>query len=514
MNVYEKLRKARVVGCPLVSFSTGDPGAAAMQILKTIVTKEQAAKMESAQEKVPVVQWDCSRGVTPVRTSAIVGWFPGEAESVAESLNGGDDEGDQDLHDVLVRAARLPRKFVLIIHNAHKFLRGDHATQYVQAIWNARDSFKSKPSKVLILMGPTVPIPPELRHDVVELDEPLPTDEELRDVISSTAKSAKLKLTDKVLGDACRASTGLTAFGAEQLSALNMSKDGLSVSGIWSDKCQKINETPGLKVVSDGTFDDLAGYDSVKEFLSRILSGPKKPSGVVYIDEIEKSMGGVSGDMSGTSQDQLSILLQYMQDRRAAGCIFAGPPGSGKSKMAKCAGSEGDVLTIQLDLGAMKDQYVGSSEQRIREALKVLDAVTGGNTLWLATANSIDRVPPELKRRFKYGTWYFDLPGEDERKAIWDLYCKRYDVRADWAEDLVGNEWTGAEIESCCEIADRTGLTVTQAAQYIVPVAKTAKAQIEALRQAAEGRWLSANHPGPYRRLEIDQDAGVRSFGE
>lgn len=506
MNVYERLRKARIVGCPIVTFGTSDPGAASKKISHSVMG-EKAASSAKAADRVLTVQWDCARGVTAV----FEGKWPDQAGELASKMGG---EEAVSLFELLLGLHSFNQKFVLIIHNAHRYIDGPEATMVVQAIWNLRDVFKRK-GQLLCLMGPHISVPVELRHDVVELDEPLPTEQELTEVIKNLGSAAKIKLDEATLRDASRATTGLSAFAAEQLSALNISKaDGLSVTGVWGDKCQKINETPGLNVVSDGSFNDLAGYESVKGFLSRILKGPKKPTGIVFIDEIEKSIGGASGDLSGTTQDQLGVLLQYMQDRRAAGCIFAGPPGSGKSAMAKRAGSEGEILTIQLDLGATKGSLVGQSESQVREALKVLDAVTGGNTLWLATANSIDAIPPELKRRFKYGTWYFDLPGLEEREAIWDLYANRYQVNKEWAEELVAKEWTGAEIESCCEIADRTGMTVLQAAEYIVPVAKTAARQIEALRDAADGRWLSANYSGTYSKNKVEHEAGVRSFDE
>jgi SpoVK/Ycf46/Vps4 family AAA+-type ATPase len=190
-----------------------------------------------------------------------------------------------------------------------------------------------------------------------------------------------------------------------------------------------------------------------------------------------------------------------MQDKRATGTILVGPPGAAKSAVAKAAGSEGGIPTIQLDLGGTKGSLVGQSEAQIREALKVIDAISGGETLWIATCNSLTDLPPELKRRFKLGTWFFDLPDRIERTAIWSLYAAKFG-HTDQAQihRLLDCEWTGAEIESCCEIADSLGITLDQAAAYIVPVAKQAPEAIAKLRAGAEGRFLSASVPGPYTR--------------
>jgi SpoVK/Ycf46/Vps4 family AAA+-type ATPase len=237
--------------------------------------------------------------------------------------------------------------------------------------------------------------------------------------------------------------------------------------------------------------------------MRRVLNGKQKPKAIVFVDEIEKSLGAAGSDTSGVSQDQLGQLLSWMQDHRATGTILVGPPGAAKSAVAKAAGSEGGIPTIQLDLGGTKGSLVGQSEGQIREALKVIDAISGGETLWIATCNSLTDLPPELKRRFKLGTWFFDLPDAAERKAIWALYAKKFghtDTQA--IKELTALEWTGAEIESCCEIADSLGITLRDASEYIVPVAKQAPEAIARLRQGAEGRFLSASAPGPYRRYK------------
>ena len=62
--------------------------------------------------------------------------------------------------------------------------------------------------------------------------------------------------------------------------------------------------------------------------------------------------------------------------------------------------------------------------------------------------------------------------------------------------------WTGAEIKSCCRLASLLDVPLVQAAQNVVPVAVTAGDKIEALRQWASGRCLSADRVGVYSRSE------------
>jgi len=46
------------------------------------------------------------------------------------------------------------------------------------------------------------------------------------------------------------------------------------------------------------------------------------------------------------------------------------------------------------------------------------------------------------------------------------------------------------------------GITLMQAARYIVPVSRSAAEQIKALRQMASGKFISASTPGVYQYQE------------
>jgi hypothetical protein len=62
----------------------------------------------------------------------------------------------------------------------------------------------------------------------------------------------------------------------------------------------------------------------------------------------------------------------------------------------------------------------------IRTMMDIIQVVGGRDVLFLATANRLDTLPPELQRRFNLGIWYFDVPTKDERAAIWKIQAKRY----------------------------------------------------------------------------------------
>jgi SpoVK/Ycf46/Vps4 family AAA+-type ATPase len=159
----------------------------------------------------------------------------------------------------------------------------------------------------------------------------------------------------------------------------------------------------------------------------------------------------------------------------------------------------------------MESSLVGASTERLRTALQIIDAVSQGRMLFVATCNSIASLPPELRRRFTLGTFFFDLPTADERETIWRIYLKKYGVSGELPTD---EGWTGAEIKECCRKAHRLGITLAQASRYIVPVARSAAEQIKALRQMASGKFISASVPGVYRYEEETAVAGRRVIRE
>ena len=183
---------------------------------------------------------------------------------------------------------------------------------------------------------------------------------------------------------------------------------------------------------------------------------------------------------------------------------------------------------------------VGSTEANVRQALKIADAMApcvlfldevekalsgvaaSGQTdsgvsarlfgtllTWLSdhetdvfvvcTCNDIAKLPPEFARAERFdGIFFLDLPGVDERKAIWKIYLQKFAL----AQQALPKDdsWTGAEIKSCCRLAKLLDLPLVEAARNVVPVAVTAAESVERLRTWASGRCLSAKEAGVYAR--------------
>lgn len=485
-DLLAQVAAARRVSVPVVAVTTADQPACVQRVLPTL------ANGAGGSQPHPVLAWDLADGLRPLNQAG--------AQILPQVLGDLDQQATQDPVLAFKAVAKLPAMGATLAQNADRVL---DAAPVTQAVLNLRDRFKQD-GRMLVLLAPALKLPAALQHDVLVLDEPLPTPDELRSIVAAQYEAAGLeKPDDSLLVQASAALRGLSAFAAEQATALSLTKQGVQLDALWDRKTQMVNDTPGLTVWS-GTerFETLGGLEQIKGLLRRILAGRQAPQTIVFLDEIEKALAGATGpvgDSSGVSQDALGCLLSHLQDRGAAGLIFVGPPGTAKSAVAKAAGAEGGIPTLRFDLGATKGSLVGESEQRIRQALKVIDAVSDGRALWIATCNKVAILPPELRRRFKFGTIFFDLPDEAERSAIWRIYRGKFELPADDPSPADAG-WTGAEIETCCQLAWQLMIPLQEAARYIVPVSQAAPEAIEELRRQAENRYLSASIPGVYRR--------------
>ena len=146
------------------------------------------------------------------------------------------------------------------------------------------------------------------------------------------------------------------------------------------------------------------------------------------------------------------------------GILISGIPGTGKSLLAKLAGSIFRRPLIKLDVGRLMGKYVGESEENLWKALKLAEAMSpcvlwideleksfagaGRNSendtfkrvfssflTWMqektcacyviATANDVSALPPEFKRKGRFDEKFCCyLPTADECRNIFDIHLK------------------------------------------------------------------------------------------
>jgi len=117
----------------------------------------------------------------------------------------------------------------------------------------------------------------------------------------------------------------------------------------------------------------------------------------------------------------------------------------------------------------------------------------------VCTANDVQKLPPEFARAERFDSVFFvDLPGDKQRKLIWNQYIDTYALDPDQARPK-DTSWTGAEIKACCRLAALLDVPLKHAAQNVVPVAQTARESIDSLRNWAGERCIDAQKGGIYK---------------
>jgi hypothetical protein len=513
-SLIDQLKAARKVSTPLLAITTADPPATVASILRAF---------KGASEP-PILQHDIIRGLVGLTDLGVAA----RAELVPDDgVMGAGDAVLQSPAEALAAATKLPKRALLLVHNANVLLQNEAV---IQAACNLRDAFKAD-GRTVVFLDCQISLPAQLVQDVLILDEPLPSEAQIAAIIDQELKNAVASMKpaptmpdEATKQRAVEALSGLAAFPVEQAVALSLLSGALEPEQLWARKRKFISQTRGLSIDNGReTFDDLGGLENAKTFGRALFEGRARPRAIVRIDEIEKMLGGASSDTSGVSQDALGTILREMEDREWAGLIAVGPPGCAKSQYSKTLGHTHGVPTFALDLGAAKGSLVGQSEERIRAAMKVILAVAGSGAFFVATCNKLDALPPELRRRFRYGLWFFDLPTADERAAIWAIHLARFELsEADAGPKPSDTDWTGADIRNVCELAWRMRKPLIDAARFIVPVAVSDPQSIDKLRTTAHGKFLSASHAGTYKHAKAQNvpAAGVvqsvavgRSYG-
>jgi hypothetical protein len=405
---------------------------------------------------------------------------------------------------------------LLLLENFHRFI---DSVEVCQAMLTQLMLGKQQ-GRHMIVLAPVVKLPVELDRQFVVINHPLPDREQLWEIAESLVDDPDLYplAHRKMLLDAA---AGLTRMEAESAFSLSLVRHGRIIGDeIWQLKSSWLQKSGMLRLhKSEHGFESLGDLESLKRFCSH------------------------------------SLRRHGAEGRKALprGVMLLGVPGTGKSAFAKALGQETGRPVLTLDIGQLMGSLLGQSEANIRSALKTADAMapsilfidevekalsgvaSGGKgdsgvssrlfgTLltWLndhtsdvyvvVTCNNIQQLPPEFSRAERFDAIMFlDLPGREEKDAIWQLYLSEFGIDAKQARPN-DDQWTGAEIKACCRLSSLLREPLVQASQYIVPVGVTAAEDIERLRSWASGRCLDASRPGIFRSNHSvsDQPSGKR----
>lgn len=488
-KMLENFESARYAATPLMAILSADPSATIESILA--LPKAELDVLKNL-DSTPIIQWDRASGMrswTKTGQQAL----PAGAKDILNPF------------DALSVAVDFPAGTIFFMHAMHSFI---NEVDVQQAIWNLRDDYKSN-HRALVLLAPDLVLPSLLKQDVIVFNEPLPTNEELGTIVKGIFTSARAsdpsikEPTKRDMERAVDALCGLSAFPAEQVTAMSIGEKGLNFEMLWERKRQAISATQGLSVwEGKEDFHSIGGYDYAIDFLKSILDNF---SGIVLFDEVEKLTAGAGTDSSGSTTKQVGAVLTYSSNRDVCGILAMGVRGTGKTLLPKCAAKFAGIPLIMMDLAAMEGGIVGETIANTNNAFKVLDAVSQVKPLlWWATTNNVEALSPELRRRFNLCTFFYDIPEAAERKAIWPIHLKGYglDAKMELPND---NNWTGAEIKSCCQLAKLTKKTLKEVASLVASPLQLSPESVHEMRWLAHNRYINASKGGLYEYSEMKE---------
>lgn len=302
----------------------------------------------------------------------------------------------------------------------------------------------------IFILSETTVIPLELENFITVFDIPLPTTNEILKIIYEFIDDMIIEVEEDVINDIALSFKGLNEFQIKQI--LNLAyQDGGCIDKedkllILKEKEQFIKKSGMLEIVNfTETIEDIGGLENLKEWLAR------KAKVFANLDKAIKFGVDVP-----------------------KGIMIIGMPGCGKSLTAKATASLFEIPLVRLDVGRLLGKYVGESEENMRKALKLSEAISpcvlwideiekafagvGGNgggsdvttrlfgqfLTWMqekentvfivATANDISKMPPEFLRKGRFDELFFvDLPNGEERRKILDIHLKK---RNKWNKDI------------------------------------------------------------------------------
>lgn len=493
-DLVKQFEHVREAATPLVLISSTDQPA-----LETLLFRSYSATGSSAGPQ-PWIHWDMAAGATALNP---------EGQAAIAKIAGTNTGGLKRADEFLAACHKLPEMSVVVAHNLPRLLDNPLVCQGVA---NLREPFKRN-GRTLVMTDPDAKLPLQIRHDVVVLEDPLPTDQHYEKILGSICAAADID-TPKNPAPYVSAVRSLSAFAAEQIisTSVRRSEGKLDLEALWDYKRTAISQVQGLSLLTGGpTLSQVHGVDEIVRVFKRYCEGPSSPWVFVLIDEIEKALAGLGtkggpSDNTGATQNTLLELLTNMEKERWNGALLFGLQGAGKTFFAQAIGATYDIPLLNLNLGALKDSKLGASEAFTRDAMRTIKAMGRNRVCFLATCNRLEVLPAELLRRFRLQKWYFEEPNAAGRRALWDQYRPMYGVKDPAPKSIEDQGWTGSEIRNACEIAHDQTLSLRDAMKLIIPITQSDPENLHSLRTQATGKFLCASRPGPYM-MPMDEQA-------
>lgn len=370
------------------------------------------------------------------------------------------------------------KALILVLQDCSAYLEDPQITSMLKVMADAT-RFKDHYQVVVLLVSPTVVLPKALEEYITLLDIPAPSYDEISKIINNYAESQSISIDADTVNELSRTLKGLNAFQVRQILNLAYHNGGEITSRdqvlVLQEKAQVIRKSGILELMNfTDTLDDIGGLESLKDWL----------------------------DVKS------KIFKNFDRAMRAGvdvpkGVLIFGMPGCGKSLCAKATANKFGLPLVRLDVGRLLGKYVGESEQNMRKALSLAEAISpcvlwidelekafagvsngsgsGGHEVtarlfgqfltWMqekdssvfivATANDISVLPTEFLRKGRFDEIFFvGLPKSEERNQIIKIHLKK---RGKWHYKLNLNDlvqqtdgYSGADLETIVKDAIET----------------------------------------------------------
>jgi hypothetical protein len=369
--------------------------------------------------------------------------------------------------------------------------------------------------QVLLLVGPSSRLPPDLDKEVMLLDVPLPDREELARLLAVLLQSQDLDVPPARFERFVKGALGLTEEECKRLFArILISGGGFSkkdLRELVEEKRQVIRRSRFLEFWDAGdTGGQVGGMDSLKVWL-------------------------------GQRQAGFTLAARDYGLPEPRGVFLLGVQGCGKSLMAKAIADLWQLPLLRLDVAAVFTSSTGDAENSLRETVRVAESLApavlwideiekgfngadggGGDAFgyfltWMqekskpvfvvATANEVRLLPPELLRKGRFDEIFFvDLPNVHERLTIIDIHLRRRGRNPDdfdltqVAEET--EQFSGAELEQVvvsslfsafAEGREMNSHDLLDIGREMIPLAVTMDDRLKSLREWARPRTRRAS---------------------
>jgi len=435
---------------------------------------------EGQQPPLPLYRWSCTRGMEKLQ---------GGVMEPVRIPDHGDARSQAPLVPVLHYIVRdCTDDGVFLLKDVHHFLRGGTSSfNPAMALTTRalRDTFyelrELGKARKIVLLAPELVVPPDLEKEVRIQDYCLPTKDELTVTVRGMLRRAQVikqkdatfkleaECTDGFVNALVDAAVGLTQleveYVLENMLYVQRRLPGDAPRRMVREKQQIIRKSQVLEFIPAEDLDgiEVGGLESMLRWLQlrkHVFENREKARDEYGIKDVPR------------------------------GVLLAGISGCGKSLVCKKIAHEWGCPLLRLDVGAIFDKWVGSSEDRIRNALRVAESVApcilwvdeiekgfaggpggdGGTSsrvlgtflVWMqekkapvfvaATANDISVLPPELLRSGRFDNRFFvGCPGERSRRDIFTIHLRAHKLNPasfqlqTLIQMTVG--FTGAEIE-------------------------------------------------------------------